>query len=235
MFQPTEEFMNHEISWYIDGKTVNGTLSEVVQEMKQYETIALHLRLGDTFMKHSVDGDPENGKERNAIKKSEFCMAKVDKYVVNKTSSRSSGKSKPIKWIIASDDVRIRNYFTEEHPEKVVILQSRPRHVTSLREKKMGVEGAIASTRDLFAEWYLLGVADHMVTNNAHNFGTSAFSRSAWIYNLKSQYYEIVLSHPGNCKMKEYKYQGAVSHVSKVCTTPGGNELEQSHMLDNIL
>ncbi len=75
-------------------------------------------------------------------------------------------------------------------------------------------------TTALFAEWFVIGSSDHLITNAAHDFGVSAFSRSAWIYNLKSRYYEIRFSKPGNCKRKEFQYEGAVGTVNKVCRLP---------------
>mmetsp|Transcript_541 Transcript_541/g.678 ORF Transcript_541/g.678 Transcript_541/m.678 type:complete len:542 (-) Transcript_541:316-1941(-) len=232
MFQPTKKFMNHNVSLFVNNTVISGPLVELISDIKQkYETIAVHLRLGDYYMRGSIDGDPVEGKEFKVARVSKECIDKVDAFVSNKTSSPSTGNRKPVRWIIASDDPRIRNHFKEKFPHKVITLESKPMHVSRINTKS-GDEKATENMYNLFAEWFLLGVADHMVTNNAHNFGVSAFSRSAWIYNLKSQYYEVDLEHSNyNCKKKEYRYQGAVNRVPQTCKDPSNAlHVQQPHL-----
>mmetsp|Transcript_9657 Transcript_9657/g.12622 ORF Transcript_9657/g.12622 Transcript_9657/m.12622 type:complete len:494 (-) Transcript_9657:53-1534(-) len=234
LFQPKLEFLNHEVSWDIDNRTVNGTLAELVAVMKKYETIAMHLRLGDALMSKKVEGLPNSSHENSVVKHSQNCANMVDSHI---SSVKPVRTKKEIKWIVASDDQRVRNYYRESFPGKVIILKSRPRHVQIVRKiaQEEGAEAGLEAIRDLFAEWYIIGKADHLISNKAHKFGVSAFSRSAWTYNLKSQYYEVTSNHPAtNCRRKEFYYHGNSVSINQICKNPSNLlRINQSHLIES--
>lgn len=231
LLQPRSDFFDHEVSWFVDGSHQHGTLRTLVQLIKtSYLTIAIHIRMGDKYMhENHFKGDPDTNTELSILSRTEECVHVVEQYLAalyetTVLRGRQQPQSiKPVKWLIASDDVRIRNYFQERFPSKVILLSTKPHHVSSIKRDDASVK--VQEVRDLFAEWYLIGQADELITNRAHRFGVSAFSRSARIYHLKSQYFGVEAKNPrikykGTsqiCRRREFQYQGNSVTIGMPC------------------
>jgi len=205
--QPTKGFMSSEISWHIDGKVVDGTVQELLTSLKAFTTIAVHIRLGDSYLvRHVPDWEPKQ-KEMAIFNRSMGCISTVNEKV---------SSDKPTKWIIASDDERLRNFYRDKFPDKVIVLAASPKHIREVRR----LDKARSDTRAVFTEWFLIGSADHLITNHAHGFGISSFSRTAWLYNMKSHYYEFDATADRNtCQFKEFGYEGNIETVATSCRT----------------
>ena len=129
----------------------------------------------------------------------------------------SLNTSRSVKWLISSDDDSIRNHFKKKFPNQTITLDHDVNHITKVTKRGVDDLHKFLMLKNLFAEWFILGRADELITNSIHNFGVSSFSRSAWVYNLKSQYYE--LRTPSSlCYRKEYSFQGNTGTVSKECS-----------------
>lgn len=198
LFEPTERFLSKRVRWYNEGETVDGKIIDFLSLLHQHKTIAIHLRLGDTHFSQKRPLDFGSIKIAKTVAK---CVEKaVSKF------SLSDATNSSVKWIVASDDSSMRRYFKKMHPERAIILDNDPHHAMEFNGH-FRTEGSESDDFTyLFAEWLMLSNADHLVTNLAHNFGVSAFSRSAWLYQLKSEYFEVDI-YSGSCKKRIYRYQ----------------------------
>ena len=123
-------------------------------------------------------------------------------------------KTSDTKWIIATDNDNIREYFKRNFPNKTVTLVYSPQHLNSQKRDAEALK--VRELKHLFAEWFLLGKADRLLTNRAHHFGLSSFSRSAWIHNLKSEFY-LLSDDRYFCYKREFVYEGNTGKVPWTC------------------
>ena len=236
LMSPTMELMHHEISWFIDGKVVNGTVLELAHVLKQYHVVSVHIRRGDGAFKGG-SAKYLRPMERDLTQ----CVKKVEEETSSTASnaaredgdgaSGSSGKADPpsvnataqkeTKWFMASDDPNLKGYFREEFPNKTIQLLFRPHHMDYIKRiKRKSAERE--ELKNLFAEWFLLGRGDELITNDAHpHFGVSSFSRTAWLYNLKSDFYILKDYDRKFCIKRGFKYKGNVNRVHKICRNDG--------------
>eukprot|EP00924_Labyrinthula_sp_SR-Ha-C_P008523 snap_masked-scaffold_32-processed-gene-2.12-mRNA-1 protein AED:1.00 eAED:1.00 QI:0/-1/0/0/-1/1/1/0/439 len=210
MLQPTKTFLKSQVHWFLNGKTHSGSIDKLFEVSQSYLTIALHIRVGDAALvsKRYKVGDIETNREISVVEEAVSCLDIVTKYF---ESIDEQGRQ--VKWVVASDDSRIRGFFEEHHANKVLMLDFSPKHIQTL--KKHNETTKIGEMTNLFAEWFLIGRSEQLVTNLAHSFGVSAFSRTAWAYHLKSIYFEI--GAPGQCERKEFMMNGNLGKINKEC------------------
>ena len=132
--------------------------------------------------------------------------------------AESTTATKQVKWLISSDDESIRNHYKKNFPNRTITLDHSVNHISEVTKRRVDEVHKFLMLKNLFAEWFIIGSADSLITNNVHNFGVSSFSRSAWLYNLKSRYYEL-RSGSVFCFKREYSFQGNTGTVSKECST----------------
>ena len=116
---------------------------------------------------------------------------------------------------MASDDPKLRKYFQETFPNKVIMINEKPHHLDYV--KRLNRKREREELKNMFAEWYIIGKGDYLLTNNAHDFGVSAFSRSSWLYNLKSRFFMLRTDQNELCYEGEFPYTGNIALVSSVC------------------
>ena len=232
MMSPTMELMHHEISWFIDGKVVNGTVLDLVHVLKRFHVVSVHIRRGDGAFK---GGSAKYLKplERDLTQ----CVKQVEEQTFGSGTTSSSSKSskgdedehgetekevkKETRWFMASDDPNLKAYFREEFPNKTIQLLFRPHHMDYIKRiKRKSAERD--ELKNLFSEWFLLGRGDELITNDAHpHFGVSSFSRTAWLYNLKSDFYILKDYDRKFCIKRAFKYKGNVNKVHRNCRNEG--------------
>ena len=206
--KPTKELLDLRISWFVNGGIVNGTVQELEDYLKGHEVLSLHVRVGDQgfngVAKYQI---------RPLFQDVRKCTRLVDSYV-----SKSLSTEKAVLWFLASDNPTIRAWFREKFPSKVVVLMHDPRHLSSV--SKMKAKGrAQEELLNMFAEWYLLGKGDHLIVNAAHERGrgVSSFSRTAWLYTLRSQHYLVRDYDKSFCIKQNFRLEGNIN-VARGCT-----------------
>lgn len=225
IMQVKETMFDHEISWFNRGSTVNGSLGDLIAEMSEFNVIAIHLRLGDKYlMEDSKVGQPESLSEKYTLDNTMKCKSAV---------LNTFNNNKQTKFLIASDNHAVKSHFMEMFPNEVIVLKAKPHHITIIRRESE--ETKIKEEKDLFAEWLAISRADELITNRAHRFGISAFSRSAWLYSLRSSYYEVSRKKETDeqlCKRKEFEYKGNSLTIDKTCNGDAkSRNITQPHLL----
>ena len=207
MFAPRPSFLEFPISWFIDGAEVNGTLRELVDTMKQYNVVAVHGRMGDGAFR--FDEARARQKYKPVVTDFAMCANWVNGYY------KRSNSTKKTKFLVASDAAAMRNTFKKRFPKKTIAISMRPTHIVKSHKLRSNVH-KIKLLKQLFAEWYAIGKADQLITNVGHSFGVSSFSRSAWLYNLKSQYIELRFNGRF-CFLREFTNDGNAATISGRC------------------
>lgn len=210
MFEPRPDFLDHPVSFFMDGKIHDSSLRELVKLTKQFKTIALHYRAGDEVL-------VEHGKQKKVGNKwidSNECMELVDKYV--NFHGAEKGDNRPVKWIIASDDPGVRHFMENKHPDKVIMLMAPPEHLDlgKLKDHRQ-------STINVFSEWYLLSQADELVANKVKWAPISGFSKFARLYSLNTQYFAITHKTYGKCVRLEIESGGNIDFDRSKKSTTG--------------
>lgn len=139
-----------------------------------------------------------------------------------------------VRWLVASDHAKIREHFREAYPTRTIMLMDAPQHLAESGEREEAggtaqsagggaAEGAArarararAKARSTFAEWYLLGLADELVTS-VNKRRVSAFSKFAWLYSLRSQHYAVRFEGH-HCLRKEFEFDGNTYRMPRNCT-----------------
>lgn len=205
LLQVKNDFYHHEVAWFINGELSEGNLFELIDIMKDFNVVAVHLRLGDKYLvRNKMNSLPDTSEEFSLINATNRCTRRVFNTFKN---------NKETKFLIASDDIRVKNYYRKYHPSEVIILRSKPHHIVDIRRESDAVK--IKDEKDLFAEWLVISKADELITNRAHRFGISAFSRTAWLYSLRSIYYEV--KGDELCSRKEFEYRGNSETIAPPC------------------
>lgn len=220
MLTPSPSLFDFELSWFIDGVVVNGSLQDLLQEMQGYRIISVHLRMGDlAFLKGSYSNKLKPVKEVSSS-----CLDTMEANMGQK-GTYSFWAAKPVKWFIASDDIKLRQYFMNKHSSKAIVIQHKPHHLDYIlrrttRERKYEMNS-------MLAEWFLIGRGEELLTNEAHDFGISSFSRTSWLYHLKETYFSIDtrdLSKENassmalqQCIRKPFEYVGNLDLIASPC------------------
>lgn len=199
LISPKEDLLDFDITWFIDGGIVNGTVRELASEFAKYEVISMHIRVGDYAM-----GGISRSKLKPMINDISKCTGAVDALI------ERSMRNKKVKWFLASDNPTLKEILKKKYPEKLILLEHKPRHLHKIDSIKGDNSAARSELKAMFAEWFLLGKGDHLVTNAAHEpgRGVSSFSRTAWLYSLRSKHY-LLRNYDGSfCIRQEFQYEG---------------------------
>ena len=212
IWSPTQELMSLPVSWYMDGNVYNGTLDEFERVMAEYRVVAVHVRLGDGHF-DATAGDI-GWRKKKLILDVKNCAQKVEDYMKKLQETENEANTK---WLIASDDPQLRAFFRKKFPGKTVSLMHHP--ALLMRMDRMDKARERMELLNMFAEWYMIGRGDELITNYAHpTFGESSFSRTSWLYNLKSHFFLLRnKAHTTFCEREEFLYHGNVHLVSKSC------------------
>jgi len=201
-FEPRASFLEHQVQYFAEGEVHTAALQDLVRYVRKFKTIALHYRTGDSAMtKKEI-----HGISHTKLQWTNNCLGTVDSFIASRDSD-----TRPVRWIIASDNERLRDYFRLHFPEKTIILMAPPEHIAKTHSNDP--RQVMINT---MSEFYLLSQADELVTW-VSKMRMSAFSKFAWLYGLKSQYYAIRFRGK-SCHLMEATYDGNTSPFPFACS-----------------
>jgi len=184
MLEPTESFLNRRFDWFVMGRILSFSVLELEEYLKDYTTIALHIRAGDP----SFTFNTSTTKLHNFVKRSINCAQQV---------YDAGSREKPLAFLFASDSESERNKVREEFSSRVVMLMAKPVHIfigsQAIRASK---EQRLAIRRDenqmTFAEWKMIGAADETVLGTRFSSNRmSFFPYTSLLYHLKPYAYSV--------------------------------------------
>jgi hypothetical protein len=217
MFEVTELLQDWPVRWFADEQEHEGPVRELAAYLLSQRVIALHVREGDEKLVHSRDPSETGHQEGKAWK----CLKQVESDMAAADSSRAVGAeadTRPIKWLVSSDTVGMREWFLKAHPQRLIMLLEPPVHIDKSRKGNQA-----AATMNTFAEWYAISLARELVASSSGlwTHRPSAFSESAWLWSLRDEHYKLILGHgggsKGGCYRTAFKYSGAFSITDEVC------------------
>eukprot|EP00924_Labyrinthula_sp_SR-Ha-C_P002095 maker-scaffold_19-snap-gene-0.24-mRNA-1 protein AED:0.00 eAED:0.00 QI:134/1/1/1/1/1/2/254/512 len=223
----TDSFFNVDVDFTLHGEKRKESLMEFVKEISEYKLISVHIRSGDASFRLkgewktnivssenvlNISGTlPENFMDSN-IAISENSANLADAAFICGSDIFSDENTR---FIILSDNMVLKNYLMKKFGYKAIVVNSPSLHITDSFGDK---NEKIRQLENTFIEWFLVYYADELITNLAHSFGISAFSRSARMFSLRSDYYEIDENvFPQKCKKEEFRYEGNIGQVSSIC------------------
>eukprot|EP00514_Thraustochytrium_sp_LLF1b_P011397 CAMPEP_0184559318 /NCGR_PEP_ID=MMETSP0199_2-20130426/46367_1 /TAXON_ID=1112570 /ORGANISM="Thraustochytrium sp., Strain LLF1b" /LENGTH=549 /DNA_ID=CAMNT_0026956605 /DNA_START=215 /DNA_END=1864 /DNA_ORIENTATION=+ len=222
MFAPSQQIMDSQVRYSIAGTNATSTLRALLNRVKGFRTIGLHFRTGDSSL---LDQDEDLAKEHGPSKldvqvngishykqqRMMNCLHHVGEYVANgPLGPGETEEARAVKWVIASDNERLRNYFRREHSDKTIVLSAPPAHIDAPSPED--VERVLSNT---IAEFLLLGQTDELVVWQSR-MRASSFSKFARLYSLRSQYYAI-LFQKRSCHRLEMVYDGNTYNTPRDC------------------
>lgn len=214
LMQPATTLLQHQVSVFVSGKVYETKLQNLVVYMSNYRIISVHVRMGDYAFLKGLDDSTLDPVKAVSTK----CLNMVEDEINSKTDKR------PVLWFIASDDYKLKQFFMAKFPDKTITLTRKAHHI--LYVSRQTKEERQLETKDLFADWLLIGRGDELITNRAHKFGVSSFSRLSWLYSLKSSYYEFKSHHvhmenleETTCFKRNFKYDGNFGEINRECKT----------------
>jgi hypothetical protein len=220
MFEVTELLQDWPVRWFADEQEHEGTVREFAAYLLSQRVIALHVREGDTKLLHNRDHPSETGHQEGKAWK---CLTQVESDMAAADRRRAVGAeadTRPIKWLVASDTVGMRDWFLKMHPQRLIMLLEPPVHIDLSRKTN---QTASTMNMNTFAEWYAISLARELVSSTSGFWTTrpSAFSESAWLWSLRDEHYKLLIGSrggsKGGCYRTAFKYTGAFPNSNGVC------------------
>ena len=192
---PQLDFLSKLKFDFRDGNQVaSKTISEIQSLLNQYFVIAVHLRLGDFAFrrerKSRKTGQAFNDVWQNPLR----CAQTLEAYLVDgpRSSSQSQlaptwnltldefkgpGKriaGKEVKWMIFTDNDLVRDLTLDLLQDRIVRFEQEPEHLHFLHPSKLKNETMLRRIeQQLWAEWYVLGLADKLIMSDWHYVGST--------------------------------------------------------------
>jgi hypothetical protein len=254
LLEPTPLFRQAHVS-FTDGRhgKKSISLSAVEAYLARYFVIAIHFRATDKIaFLHTVQGEYDMTAGNRIFLRPFLCAETIQSHleqrsvgshvsVVNElqhaaapTTNEHKVNGKHVRWLVASDSAHFRELAQQLFGDKLLLVELTPEHIDHLAGGQRSREVLV----DTFAEWYMLGLADMLVTNQYEdgdeNFNlysnsgrVSGYSKSAWTYNLKSVYYDA-----GTCRRGEMLPEGSWEQTPLACKKKSvfGLPIEQPHL-----
>lgn len=216
MLVPSRKLLDDKVQFYMNGQLHDQPLDEMLQRLDPFHIVALHFRQGDAALLQTKKFDAAAFNASLKMAPAVSCMQQVTNYVQTRRARGGNADNKPVKWVIASDNRLVRDYFIDAFPDKVIMLHAPPRHLSKTRPKTSTRREKL--TLDTFAEWLLLARSDELLANVGPH-GVSAFSKLSRLWALKSRYYQVGtdVRDKQHCFQKEFVMGGNLRLMPPQC------------------
>lgn len=215
-----------------------GTLLSLIAHVSKYNLIGIHLRSGDGVLrkdKKAVSAEEVVKEEQEEAEIEAARLSKKEQTLIQHAflcgdlvKSELFPEDNTL-FIFASDNKKLRDEVYQQYTNHSVQILFNPYHIidsSNLKSKTLKIK----KLKEMFSEWIMLYLSDEIITNTAHTFGVSAFSRSARLHSLRSDFYLINDEFKGGrvsatgttdqlpvCSKKEYGLTGNLKYLARQC------------------
>jgi hypothetical protein len=158
------------------------------------------------------------------------------KYIAAKDHSATASSGKPVRWLVFSDNTLVRDEIAAVIGNKYLGFVLEAFHPADVPED-LGSRAYFADQpgrqnktravldRELWAQWYALGLADDLVATDAYFRRMSAFAVSSWAYHLRPTWYSAT-----TCQLQLLPSYGFLAFMPRTCHAGPHHDFPQPHL-----